>query len=740
MPDDGLKDSLEELFSDVPAPTPDPERRAATTARKPAPPTPPVQRKPDERSGFFGLTIRGRLSWSFMVILLLLVLSGLASFWTMTRMSRANAAFQRETERAGAAMQVARSSSELMVALASASPVQDTSALEQEINQAREDLLLARENLREQIDDLDAEDEVHMEAQQLELRANRIQTLVDQLLPAIQLDSWEIVRGYQTDLMLDYYESLNSSANALIELTRERQIATAAELGSAQRMAFIIPNIFGLLVLVVTAGTAYATIRSVVDRVDRLIVSTSRLASGHLEERVPVERQDELGRLATTFNEMADQMNESHAELEQQVQERTEALQEVNYILQRRAMQLEATAEVGRAITSIFDMDRLLKRAVELIPERFGFYHAGIFLLDQQGKWAVLREATGQAGAQMKADEHKLAVADTSMVGWTAKHREPRIALDVGADAVRFAHPLLPKTRSEMTIPITIGERLLGVLNVQSVEPEAFDEDDVRTLQGMADQLAIAIENARRVSDEALLLEAASPIYRVSHRLTTATTREDVADAVIETIAETDVDGCVVVEFEFSAEGRPEALLYLGVWRRDRKPQFQPGLRLPISSSPFPLDMVSTLWAVSDVKTDEDLPDSAREVFLETGTQALANIPLRIEDRVFGQVVVLRNTPGPFNEGDIRLYEALSEQTSIAMERVRLLDLARKRAEEEARLRAIGDRLAASVDLETLLKHAAEELGDAMQASSVYIQLGTEPAVEPERGDGKEGS
>jgi GAF domain-containing protein/HAMP domain-containing protein len=738
MPDDQLKDSLEELFSDVPTPAPDPERPAVVTAGRPTPPTPPIRHEPVDLPAASGLTIRGRLSWSFVAILVLLVLSGLASLWTTTRMSRANAAFQREAERAGTAMQIARSSSELMVTLASISPVQDTTALEEEINQARQDLIAAREDLREQIADLDAGDEVYEKAQQLQLQANRVQTLVAQLLPAIQLDSWEIVRGYQTDLMIDYYRSLSGSANELITLTNERQEAAAAQAAAAQRLAFLLPNFFGLLVLIVTAVTAYATIRSIINRVDRLIVGASRLASGNLEEHVPVERQDELGRLATTFNEMADQVKQSHAELEQQVLERTEALQEVNYILQRRAMQLEATAEVGRAITSIFDMDRLLRRAVELIPERFGFYHAGIFLLDETGKWAVLREATGQAGAQMKAERHRLAVGDTSMVGWTAKHRESRIALDVGRDEVRFAHPLLPKTQSEMTLPIMIGERLLGVLNVQSTEPEAFDEDDVRTLQGMADQLAIAIENARRVSDEALLLEAASPIYRVSHRLTTATTREDVADAVIETIAETNLDGCVVVEFEFSAEGRPEALLYLGVWRRDRKPQFQPGLRLPISSSPFPLDMVSTLWAVGDVKTDESLPDSARQVFEDTGTQALANIPLRIEDRVFGQVVVLRNTPGPFSEGDIRLYEALSEQASIAMERVRLLDLARRRAEEEARLRAIGDRLAAAVDLETLLKRAAEELGDAMQASSVYIQLGTEPAVEPQRGDGEE--
>jgi GAF domain-containing protein len=113
----------------------------------------------------------------------------------------------------------------------------------------------------------------------------------------------------------------------------------------------------------------------------------------------------------------------------------------------------------------------------------------------------VLREATGEAGAKMMAQAHRLAVEETSMVGWTALHRQPRIALDVGEDAVRFDNPLLPDTRSEMTLPLMVGERVLGVLNVQSDEEAAFGEDDVQVLQNMADQVAIAIENTRRLHE-----------------------------------------------------------------------------------------------------------------------------------------------------------------------------------------------------------------------------------------------
>jgi len=416
--------------------------------------------------------------------------------------------------------------------------------------------------------------------------------------------------------------------------------------------------------------------------------------------------------------------------LVQQVEDRGKALQEVNYALQRRAIQLETSTEVGRVITSIFDVDQLLNQTVNLIRDRFGFYHAGIFLLDETGRWAVLKEATGRAGAQMKAQAHRLAVNDNSMVGWTAAHREARIALYADEDAIRFANPLLPHTRSEMTLPLMIGERTLGVLNVQSTEEAAFDEDDVRALQSMANQIAVAIENARRVSDEASLLEATSPIFRASRLLTTATATNEVADAIIESVQGTGVDGCLVVEFEFSPAGEPEALLYLGVWRRDREPQFQPGLRLPISESPFPLEMINTLWTIPDVERDERLPQSARQVFDATDAKALVNIPLRSGEKVIGQVVVLRTTPGPFPETALRLYQVLSDQAAVALERAQLLEGAQRLAIQEQQARQMIDRVRRATGVEQALQTAAEELSQAMGVPHVSIELNPKALVQ----------
>jgi GAF domain-containing protein len=314
-------------------------------------------------------------------------------------------------------------------------------------------------------------------------------------------------------------------------------------------------------------------------------------------------------------------------------------------------------------------------------------------------------------------------------VGWTVLHRQPRIALYAEEDAVRFPNPLLPYTRSEMTLPLMVGERLLGVLNVQSTEVAAFEEDDVRTLQSMANQVAVAIENARRVSDETLLLEATSPIYRASRRLTQATTVGEVANSIIASVRETGADGCTVVEFEFSPAGEPEALLYRGVWRRDREPQFQRGMRLPIRESPFPLHLMSTLWSVADVEQDEHLPRNARRVFEETDVKAVANIPLRARERVIGQVVVLRATPGPFSDSALRLYEALSNQAAVALERGQLLEEAQRRAERELLARQMIDRIRRAMDIEQALQTTAEELSRAMGVGHVSIELSLEAPV-----------
>jgi GAF domain-containing protein/HAMP domain-containing protein len=231
--------------------------------------------------------------------------------------------------------------------------------------------------------------------------------------------------------------------------------------------------------------TIYHPLKSIAARVQQV-------NQGSLERYQPLDQPDELGALSQTLAAMIEHMRTLVSDLEAQVVSRTQGLE-------RRGAQLQVSAQVARDIASTRDLPSLLAHAVNLIRDHFGYYHAGIFLLDQAGEYAVLRAATGEAGREMLNRGHQLKVGETGLVGYATRRGEARIALDVGADVTHFRNPLLPDTRSEMALPLKVGEAVIGALDVQSVEPAAFGPDDITVLQSLADQIAVAIENVRLV-------------------------------------------------------------------------------------------------------------------------------------------------------------------------------------------------------------------------------------------------
>jgi len=670
------------------------------------------------------LTIRERLLRGFLVVFILLMTSVVTNTWTLTRLESANRELDAGGERVASTLEVAEATANVLAVLGTPSSSQGENYVSAVIEPARDILLEAHASLVDSVQSLPLGDPLRVETMQLLRRTNRVDAFSDLIIPAIEAGNWENVARYQEQMHAEYLGTVVRSVDLAIELAEERQLAATVRFANAYRASVILRASLAGLALLAAGVTAVATIRSITGPAEQLVEAAVLLSTGSLDLRVPVERQDEFGQIGAAFNEMAERLEGLYIDMEQRVTERTRALQDANYALQRRAIQLEASAEVARSIASIFDLEQLLRQGVNLIRDQFGFYHSGIFLMDDSGEWAILREATGDAGAQMKAQGHRLRVAETSMVGWTALHRRPRITQQVGDDQVRYAHPLLPYTRSEMCLPLLFGGQLLGVLNVQSTEEEAFDDDDIRALQSMANQLAVAIQNARRLSQESSLLEATSPIYRVGRRLTSSTTVDEVADSIVESVADTGADGCVLVEFELAPDNIPMALMYLRVWRRDREPLFQPGMKLPISESPFPIEMISTMWEVSDIELDKSLPESAREVFRNTGARALVNIPLRSGAKIIGQVVVLRSTPGTFSESTMRFYETWSDQVAVALERARLLEKTQQRAEQERIIRDISDRLFQANDMESLMQIAVDQLRLELGGARGFVRLG----------------
>ncbi len=188
-------------------------------------------------------------------------------------------------------------------------------------------------------------------------------------------------------------------------------------------------------------------------------------------------------------------LEESHA-LSNALEYERLRLEQQSALLKKRLEQINTAAEINRALNTILDPNKLIQTVVDLVQKRFHLYYAGVFLLDERGEYAVLRAGTGEAGRKMLAEGHRLAVGGSSMIGWAISNRKPRIAMDVGEDAVRFANPHLPLTRTELALPLISRGEVLGAMTIQSDKPRAFDENDLKVLQSIADNLATALHNA----------------------------------------------------------------------------------------------------------------------------------------------------------------------------------------------------------------------------------------------------
>jgi len=164
---------------------------------------------------------------------------------------------------------------------------------------------------------------------------------------------------------------------------------------------------------------------------------------------------------------------------------------------QRRAIELQAAAEIARDTTSTLSLEPLLARIVTLLKDRFGFYHCSIFLMDETGTYAQIKESTGRAGEELKKHSHQLAVGSKSVIGNTTASGNPVVVNDVRHSPIYYPNPLLPDTRSEMAIPLKIAGKVIGALDIQSKHPSAFTQDELSVLQILSDQIAVAIENAR---------------------------------------------------------------------------------------------------------------------------------------------------------------------------------------------------------------------------------------------------
>ena len=385
------------------------------------------------------------------------------------------------------------------------------------------------------------------------------------------------------------------------------------------------------------------------------------------------------------------------------------------------AIQFETAAEIARDISSTLDLDELLEKAVELIRSRFDFYHAAIFLKDLPGEFVVIREATGDAGAQLKRTGHKLGIGSNSVVGFVAGQGEPLVVNDTARESMYYANPLLPETRAEAAIPLKVGERIVGVLDVQSKNSYAFGVENLRTLQILADQLAIAVVNTELFAETQEHLAQ----HRLLHHITTTAASGTTLDEALQSA----VNGLQVTlggdRVSILLADREKKILEVKAAVGYARNVFD--LRIPVGSG-------IAGWAAAHRRTlrVSNVLQDTRYIEGSPNTRSEMAIPLLYRSELLGVLNVESEQVAAYAENDEELLGTLGGSLAAIIANARLLEQIRAQAERERVLFDISDKIRRTTDMETILTTTVSELTRAIGANSARIQIGIVPSDGPE--------
>ncbi len=406
--------------------------------------------------------------------------------------------------------------------------------------------------------------------------------------------------------------------------------------------------------------------------------TANRIADGDLSAKAIIRSRDELGTLANTFNSMTSQLKTLISELEERVRSRTQELANRNEALVLRGRQLTTVADVAREITRSQDLESLLDTLVRLVSERFNFYHVGIFLLDDEQEYAVLRASNSEGGQRMLHRGHRLKVGEVGIVGYVTGTGKPRIATDVGIDAVYFQNPDLPLTRSEMTLPLIIGDRIIGAFDVQSTEANIFSQEDVELFTILADQVAIAIENNLLLQETVRSLEASQSLHR--QYLLQEWGRE---------VEERDLAG-----FEYTPTG-------VKAIDREESFTFQKVLE---SGEPVVIPLI-------------DQPSGKPAVSLA--------VPIILRGETIGVINIeeTRKEKKDWQPEEIRAVQSVASQVALALENARLFEQTVRRAERDRKVLEITGKIRSTTNPQEMVQIAIEELQHVLKASKAQILI-----------------
>lgn len=415
-----------------------------------------------------------------------------------------------------------------------------------------------------------------------------------------------------------------------------------------------------IAVVIILAAAASFTISNVLTApLQTLNLAAHEIIKGNFNTKAEVKSRDELETLATTLNTMTDTVKDLVSSLEQRVSERTSELQDLIRYGERRSKQYEAIAKVAQAISNQQSLQDLLPQITEVISEQFGFYHVGIFLNDALDKYAVLAAANSEGGNRMLKRGHQLKVGEQGIVGYVTGMKKPRIALSVGEDAVFFNNPDLPETQSEMALPLLEAGKVLGALDVQSTQPNAFSDEDLEALSILAELVSIAIQNAKLYGQMDRSLSEAEAASR-----------------------------------QFFREN----------WNRLAEEHQIAGYRYTAGGA-APLSAA----------------ESAGHEPADASNRKMVNVPIVMRGLEIGELSVAVPKDENIKADQMDLIRAVADRVAVIAENARLFDETTRRAERERLVTEITTKIRGTNDPQEMIQTAIQELREALKVSRIEI-------------------
>ncbi len=387
-----------------------------------------------------------------------------------------------------------------------------------------------------------------------------------------------------------------------------------------------------------------------------------------------------------------------------------------------RALQLETAAEIARDISGSLNLDELLVKAVNFIKERFDFYHAAVFLHDLQGEFTVIREATGETGAQMKRSGYKIGIGSKSIVGFVSSRGEQLVVDNTTRDATYLANPLFPNTLSEAAFPLKVGERILGVIDVQSIHPYAFTEDKLRSLKILADQMAIAVVNTELFSETQEHLSQHRLLHHITSTAASGTTLEEALSSAVNGL-------------QVTLGGDRVAILLTNRDKNVLEAKASTGYAENALNIEVPIGSGITGWVAAHRRPlrIKNVVDDPRYIMVSSNTRSELAVPLVYRNELLGVLNVESEMVDAYTENDEEMLGTLGGSLAAIIANARLLEQIRVQAERDRLVYEVTSKIRRSTDIQSILAATANELTRITGAGYTRVQI--KPGNDAKQGD-----